>query len=379
MKRITSIVVSALLVTGCATGKRALQRGDYHQAVMEAVGTLRSSPNNKNAQDVLLIAYPLAKENGLRRINNAMMADMPDKYMTAADEYIALNQIADALYASPKALSLVPYPEQYSAELGRALPLAAEEAYNFGESYMRYNTTIQGARDAYYYYAKANQYVYGYRDVRSKMETALWYATFKVVVTRPMVPPMQYYSADFFYNNLMDKLTQIAGDRFLRFYSDDEADRERLPQADHIIELRFEDFLVGAMRESKNSSPVSRDSVVVGTTTVNGRKQNVYGTVRATLELHRREVTAQGTLSIRIVNTATNRIEARKSIPGKFVWSNEWATYKGDERALSDKDKRMTKSRPMTPPSQQDLFIEFSKPVFDQTVSFIRSHYSRYQ
>jgi tetratricopeptide (TPR) repeat protein len=377
MKNFVIIILTTLLATGCASSKKALQRGEYHRAVMEAVKTLRSSPNNKNATETLLLAYPLAKENGLRRIQNVMMADMPGKHITAADEYIELNQIAEAIYSCPKALALIPYPEQFSKELSSIIPLATEEAYRFGEDYLRDNT-IQGAQDAYYYFSKANQYQYGYRDVLSKMEISLQMATFKVVVTRPVLPNKYQLTADFFYNNLMEKLSQVEGKRFLHFFSQEEANRERLQWPNHTIVLNFDDFSVGNMRESKNTIQLSRDSVLVGTTTVNGRQQNVYGTVKATLEVFRREVTAEGALSIRIINPATNRVEAQRSVPGKFVWINEWASYKGDERALSDKEKKMTNSKPMMPPSQQDLFIEFTKPIFDRTLSFIRSHYSKF-
>ena len=133
------------------------------------------------------------------------------------------------------------------------------------------------------------------------------------------------------------------------------------------------------MRESKSTVTVSRDSVLVGTTTVNGRNQNVYGTVKAEMTTLRREVISQGVLTAKIINAANNRIEQNRNFPGKFVWFNEWATYKGDERALTDAQKRTTNTEPLMPPPQQDLFIEFTKPIFDQTVSFVRNYYNQYK
>ena len=381
MKRfghIIGILTVIILLAGCGSSKKSLQRGEYYAAAMEAIKQLRSSPDSKKQQDVLLQAYPLLKENSLRKIGNAMELNVPNKYCIAADEYLLLNQVADAIYTCPKALQLIPQPGQYNRELSETLPKAAEEAYNLGERQLKLNT-IPSAREAYLHFTKTNEYVEGYRDVHAKIALALEMATFKVIVQKPITPQRYQLSSDFFYNNLMAQIARISGNSFVRFYTEEEAHGERLTKPDHFLVLDFDDFTVGAMRESKNTVTVSRDSVLVGTTTVNGRNQNVYGTVKAEMTTFRREVISQGVLTAKIINAANDRIEQNRNFPGKFVWFNEWATYKGDERALTDTQKRMTNSEPLMPPPQQDLFIEFTKPIFDQTVSFVRNYYNQYK
>jgi len=378
LKYFIGILTTILLLGGCMTSKKMLQRGDYHTATMEAIRQLRSSPDSKKHQDVLLQAYPLLKENSLRKIGNAMELNAPGKFGIAADEYMALNAIADAIYTCPKALQLIPQPAQYNRELSEILPKAAEEAYNIGESRLRINT-IQSARDAYRHFMKANQYVDGFRDVNAKMAEALEMAVFKVIVQKPVIPQAYQLSSDFFYNNLMAQMSQTTGAGFVRFYTEEEARRERLTQPDHYLSLDFNEFSVGNMSENKSTVELKRDSVITGTTTVNGRSQNVYGTVKADFTTNKREVTAQGTLSVKIINTANNRIEEHRNFPGKFVWVNEWASFNGDERALTDRQKQMTKTEPLMPPPQQDLFIEFTKPIFDQTVRFVTGYYTKFK
>ena len=376
---IIGLFVAAALISGCGSSKKSLQRGNYHTAVMESIRQLRSSPENQKQQQVLLQAYPLAKESGLRTIRNAMTMGLPNKYCIAADEYIALNQIADAIYSSPKALQLIPHPDQYSRELSEVVPLAAEEAYNIGEGRLRLNT-IQGAREAYQYFVKANEYVYGYRDVNAKILEALDMAILKVVVISPVTPQRYQLTSDFFYNNLMSQIKQSnSNNQFIRYYTEIEAQSERLTQPDYYLSLDFDDFVVGAMLENKSTAEVKRDSVLVGTTTVNGRSQNVYGTVKAQFTTNRREVIAQGTLSAKVINAFNNRVEEHRSFPGKFVWVNEWASFNGDERALTDQQKKMAKSEPVMPPPQQDLFIEFTKPILSQTVTFVRNFFNRFR
>ena len=172
---------------------------------MGAIKTLRSNPKSKNSIEVLQQAYPLAKENSMRKIQNTLDVDVADKYSIIADEYLVLNAIADAIYTCPKAMELFPHPEQYSKELREILPLAFEESYKQGERLLQLNT-LRDAREAYYQFLKAEYYMPDYKDVKEKIQVALYAATLKVVVQKPITPERYQLSADFFYDNLMAQM-----------------------------------------------------------------------------------------------------------------------------------------------------------------------------
>ena len=370
MKRVSYLLlllVTAFLCVHCSSSRKALQHGEYFKASMEAIKGLQSNPNSKKSIEVLSQSYPLAKENSLRKIQNALDADVVNKYSVVADEYLALNAIADAIYTCPKALELFPQPEQFSSELGQILPLAMEEAYNLVHCCAEHHSRCP---EAYVQFGAGNYMLTIERS--RKIQDALLAATLKVRWKNPS--HRRGTLADFFYNNLMERSTNNRN-QFVRFYTYEEA-RRAVEQPYQYCRLA-EDFAWGNMRKTQSTSEVTRDSVLVGTTTVNGRKQNVYGTVKANLVVNSREVVSQGILSAKIVNAANNRVESQRNFPGKFVWVNEWASYKGDERALSKEQLKMTKTEPIMPPPQQQLFIEFTKPIFDQVVSFTRSYYAR--
>ena len=213
------VLTVIVLLSDCGSSKKSLQRGEYYAATMEAIKQLRSSPDSKKQQDVLLQAYPLLKENSLRKISNAMELNASNKFSIAADEYLLLNEVADEIYTCPKALQLIPQPGQYARELSEILPKAAEEVYNLGERQLSLNT-ISGAREAYQFFTKANGYSEGYRDVHDKIVLALEMATFKVVVQKPITPQRYQLSSDFFYNNLMAQIARISGNSFIRFYTE---------------------------------------------------------------------------------------------------------------------------------------------------------------
>lgn len=380
MKRTLCIYASAIaliFIVSCSTGKKALQKGDYYKATMESVNRLRSKPDNKKAQQVLLQSYPLAKDAVMRNIQNAIDENRADKYAIMVREYMALNELANSIYTCPKALQIIPSPNQYYTELKNAKDLAAAEAYNLGTFALSQNT-IQKAREAYFHFKDADNYVKGYKNVTAKIEEALFLATLKVIVSKPVTSTKYQLSADFFYDNLMAQMSKATSNNFIRFYTYQEAKNENLKQPDQLIILDFNDFSVGNIRESKNTNEISKDSVLVGTTKINGENKNVYGTVKAYFTVFRREVISAGSLNVRIIDAYNNRTLENKNFQGSYTWYNEWATYKGDERALTDKQFKITNnSDAIMPPPNQDLFIEFTKPIFDQTVSFVRSYYAR--
>lgn len=101
----------------------------------------------------------------------------------------------------------------------------------------------------------------------------------------------------------------------------------------------------------------------------------VYGTVKATLYHHTKTTTAKGVVSFRIIDARTGALLSAEKMPGEFVWVSEWATFNGDERALSADQLRLTRLKEQPAPAPQDLFIEFTRPIYDQITTKITEFY----
>src|SRR5690606_36997512 len=101
--------------------------------------------------------------------------------------------------------------------------------------------------------------------------------------------------------------TQFRSSEFVKFYTQREADAERLPYVDHYLRLQFDDFVVGETHVTKIIETVTRDSVVVGTVKLeDGTKANVYNTVSAKVIIFRKEVISRGLFSMQIFDAHTN-------------------------------------------------------------------------
>ncbi len=379
LKLILLLSIIVVLASSCSTGMNAFKHGDYYKACYEAIDKLKSSPNNKKAIYVLTNAYPLAKQNSLRTIENTNMGDEPDKYDIQVGQYENLNALANAIYHCPRALEIIPHPAEYINELTTAKQNAADRAYTLGSRALSTGNMYE-ARNAFRLFSNCNNYVRGYKDVLNKMAEARYAGTLRVIVERPITSRNLQYNADFFYNNLLGDMKRATAGKFVRFYTYDEANQENMRNPHQTIRLDFEQFTLGNIRESTKVEDFKKDSVVVGTVKVDGKTYNSYNTVTGKLTTNTRELISNGVLDLTIINTQNNGVLEDRKFPGTYVWAIHWATYNGDDRALpSHKRKHLGINPSMIPPSPQDMFVGFTTPIYKDVVNYVQMYYRNEQ
>jgi hypothetical protein len=79
-----------------------------------------------------------------------------------------------------------------------------------------------------------------------------------------------------------------------------------------------------------------------------------------------------------VVDARTNGILSHKKFTGEYVWFNSWAKFNGDERALTDQQLALCKQRELQPPGAQELFLEFTKPIYNQLIPALKGFYQNY-
>lgn len=370
------VALITALAFSCSTGKKALQKGNYSEAVFKSIERLRSNPDSKKATKALAEAYPLAVQTLEFEIEEILASNDVVKYGIATEKYKILNQMADEIRRSPAALKQFPNPKTYSSQLTATKEKAADEAYQNGRSLLE-KGSMEEARNAYYAFKTCLEYNPNYKDARRLLDVAREQGTLKVVVEQLPVSGRYKLSADFFYDQILGSMNNSRQNEFINFMSPKEA--ENYPQVDQILQMEFFDFQVGATKESQKEKEVfSKDSVKVGTATVNGQKVDVRNRVSAKLTNYTREVSSGGVLQYKVIDAYTNKVLEQKKIPGSFVWVDEWASFNGDERALTKEQLELCKKKPSDPPSPQDLFMEFTRPIFEQTKNQLRNFYRKY-
>jgi len=371
------VLISALAILACSSGKKQLEKGNYEAAMSQAMKRLRNSPDNKKARSTLRQAYPLASEIYLDKINQLKKTNERFKWDQIASSYNYLNSIYKQISRCPACMDVLPRVRNYLSEYNKAAVLAAKERYAAGEEELDKGTR-EAAREAYYHFERADAFVPNYKDTPKKLEESRYLATLHVMLDQiPVHSRSLGLSHEFFQNQLYEAVDERVND-FVRFYSPQEANRTGLRDPDHIIVLQFDDFVVGQMYMRESSTNVSRDSVVVGSTEVEGETYDVYGTVEAELIVYEKHIDSGGLLDMRIYDGQTDRILLQRKMPGEFNWVAEWATYKGDKRALTDEEYELTRYNEPPSPSPQFLFEQFCNPIYSQALGHIRSFYRNY-
>ncbi|HYG19334.1 MAG TPA: hypothetical protein VD816_10400 [Ohtaekwangia sp.] len=372
------IAVALLALTSCSSGKKAYERGDYYEAVLKAVGRLRQNPDHAKSVEALQASYPLAVEFFETQAKNEIASNSNFKWKNAIQSYNAINQLYEEIRQCPACLKAIKNPVNHYAEIGPLKEKAADESYTAGIDALMKGTR-NDAKRAYFNFVDVQNYVPGFKDVVEYLDKSKFEATLKVVVEQIPVPERYNLSGGFFQDKIEEFLhNNYTEQTFIKFYTPEEAKAVNLPYADQIMRIKFDDFSVGNSVLKEKEETVTKDSVVVGEVKVDGKKIPVYNTVKAKLTTYRKEILSNGLLSMVVVDGKTNGVLAHRKFNGEYVWVSQWARFNGDDRALTAQQLAICKQKEQQPPVAQDLFLEFTRPIYNQLIPAIRGFYQNY-
>lgn len=371
-------VLLILLLSACSSGKKAYERGDYYGAVMKAVNRLRQNPDHGKSMGILKESYPLALDYYESQAKNEIASNSNFKWKNAIQSYNQLNILYEQVRQCPGCLAVIPNPRNYYAEIGPLKERAAEESYNAGITALMKGTR-DDAKQAYYNFTDAQTFVPGYKDVIDYLDRAKYEATLKVILEQIPVPARYNLSGGFFQDRVEEYLhTNYTDMSFIKFYTPMEAQSARLEQPDQILRIQFDDFSIGNTTLREKEETVTRDSVKVGEVKMEGKMVPVYNTVKAKLTVTRKEVLSNGLLSMVVVDARTNGILSHRKFTGEYLWVNAWARFNGDERALTEAQLRLCQEKEIQPPGAQELFLEFTRPIYNQLIPSLRGFYQNF-
>jgi hypothetical protein len=360
------------------SGTKALDRGDYYNAVFQSVERLKKDTDNKKSLEVLPEAYSQASEELLKDISIAKNANQQFRWERVLESYAKLNQMHDLITNCIPCRRVV-NPTGYFREAESVRELAAEERYLHAQQLLD-KKTIESGRAAFDSFQRLYAFAPDFKDVQAKLDEALNAGSLHVVLEHPIVNSRLYNISNEYFKDRIDEFLRENKrlNKFIRFYSPEEAGELRL-QPDHVIKLEFVDFVVGETRIEKNTSTVtSKDSVKTGTAKINGKEVAVYAKVTAKLTQNKKIVSSKGLLAMEIFDFQNNRVLRKEEFPGEYLWVNEWASFNGDERALTSEQLARSKRSEQLPPPPQQLFVEFCKPIYSQLTNRIKTFYDRY-
>jgi hypothetical protein len=153
-----------------------------------------------------------------------------------------------------------------------------------------------------------------------------------------------------------------------RFYTDWDARRLNL-SPDWVIDLNWNNLYIPQPSTSRYTRNLSKN-VQIGSDT-SGKP--VYQTVHATLNVTRRYVTANGSMEYRITELDSRKNIAWNTVRADHSWSEEYATYSGDSRALDSGDWALVNNDHYRTPGRDEIVEELYRKIYPDLKSRIRN------
>lgn len=381
-KYLLFLISSFLLLNACSTGEKSLQRGNYFDAIMKAANRLSSDPDNRKATQVVRDGYPLAVAYYQEEIDKILSGNDPFRWKRTLEIMQMVNQISDQIRRIPAARMLVPSPKSYTSELIDVQNRAAQEYYDAGIDALS-RKTRETAKQAYFHFQNADDLVRGFKDTKQKILESKDLATVKVVVEQIPVNGKYEYSAQFFYDNVFQMLNQQFQEKdFVHFFSSEQAERNKLKYPDMVLKMGFFDFFIDRPShfeeekefdkqvEEKYLVKISKDSTVTRTRMVPKK-----GKIKILTD----QVASGGLLELKAIEFQSQKILFTDKIPGQFTWENKYGIFVGDKEVLDNAQNNILNNKMLMPPAPQDMFVLFTKPIFNQLTAKLTNYFKQYQ
>lgn len=375
---ITFLVSIIFIGTSCVSGKKRFENGDYDSATFILIKKLRNNPDNKKARQYLPLAYEHAVKYHRDVIKQLKESADPFKYDGVVSHYDKLNQLYNEIIKCPACLNIIPKPLLFQNEYNDAKVSASKAHFDYGVTELSKGTK-ETARSAYHHFMTAKNYQPQLSGIDTYLEQALHAGTVHVLVEDiPVHSRSLQLTNEFFQNAIMEHITAL-NYRFVRFYREADVAGSDDFVPDEVIVMQFDDFVVGQTTIKERVETIERDSVEIGKVTTEDGDKPVYGTVKAKLTTYEKTLTSSGLMDFQIVNAITGATIQQRKLPGTYVWQTQWATFNGQEEALSPEQIKLSKRREAFPPSPQDLFVEFTQPIYRQIIRSVDNYYRMYQ
>jgi hypothetical protein len=361
----------------CKSAEKLYRNGQYEEAVSIAAKKLSKKPNDAATLDILQNAYRFAVEDHEATIRNLSNTTSELRWERIYNQYLDLQRLYNTIRNYPAVFNIV-QPTDYSAYITTYKEEAAHARIDRGNILLN-NNDRQSAREAYYEFQKALSLKPGDLAIKDKMNEAYEMAAINIVIMPLTRYGYQYTSYNFdmanFNNNILRYLNNNRNNVFVRYYSSSEAGSRQI-HTDYIADMRFSDVNIGRYRDQRSVREVSKQ--IVGKEIVYSKDSVIkeYITVKAKITTTTRTLKADGLLQATI-RDENNRFLWSETYRGDYNWETTFSTFTGDERALSEEDKKLINRKEQWPPSNDEIIRIIMNEIQNKTECGINDYFNR--
>jgi hypothetical protein len=386
IKKLVMIKLYSLLlfllcsIVSCKTASKAYDKGDYANAIELAIKKLQKDPQDGETKALLKNAYRFALDIHEDKIRILTNSSSDTRFEQIYFEYRMLQNFYTRIQSLPSLSSYI-HPTDYSSSLETYRIKAADVYVEKGIALMDKGSK-EDYRRAHAAFKQALLYKPGHKELEEKRDEAYQMALVNIVVL-----PLEQHTNGYNYSNastlrsfetdLVRNLRNQNNSQYLRFYTAWEAQSKDL-DPDEILELRLGRMDIGRPYDHTQSRSVSKEVVVKETVYKPDSVVKQMAKVTAQIITTRRTLLSEGSLYV-TSRDGKGRVLWQDQLKGSHKWQVEFATYRGDDRALSDSDRSLLNQQVAQNSPQDDEIIErLLTQIENELKSRVHYQYSRY-
>lgn len=369
----------SLTLIACKSASKAYDEGNFTNAIELAIKKLQKNPNDGEIKALAKNAYANAVNNHQDNIRSLSNSTNDDRFGKLYNEYLQLQKLYSLVRSQPSLTNFL-RPVDYADYVETYANKSAEIHYQKGLTLLNENNKT-AFREAYNEFKTALRYTPGDNVIQKKSEEAYQAAVINVVVLSMDQNYGSYrYSSSYELRNfevdIIRNLRYQLHNDFVQLYTEWDA-KSRNVEPDEILEMRFGRLDIGRPYDQTQTRNVSKEIVVREVVYKPDSVVKQYGTVNAQIITTRRNMISEGDLYLS-VRDARGRVVWNDIFRGEHRWQTEFATYRGDERALSQNDRTLLNRNrnDYEAPREDDIIKEIFREIQNDMSYRLRNYYN---
>ncbi len=243
MKSIKLLVLASLLIFGCKSPEKLLQKGDYDAVIEKSIKNILKGKADNKDKELLDKAYNLANQQNTERIKFLKAENRPENWEEIYRHYNALNRRQNEVRkVSPLTIinKIINYEyTDYTRDIVEAKTKAAKFYYNKGLDDMKLQSK-EGYRQAYFNFLKVREYrANDYPDLNNLILDAKYFGTSRVLLE--VIGNARIQLPNDFYDNIGNINLSGLNSTWVEYYLED---KTRDMQYDYFITVELQNILV---------------------------------------------------------------------------------------------------------------------------------------
>ena len=374
MKRIVLFVfILTILLSGCGSSKKQLQKGNYDAAVQKAVKQLRKNPKDIKQIDILSQSYKVANDQDNERVRFLKMEGKPNNWDEIYLVYTALNnrqslvKTVTPLNANGRSVDF-PYVD-YLPEMVNAKRKAADFYYSHGSELMK-SGIKESYRQAFAEFLRAKEYIGDYEGIDNKIQEAKYQGMSRVYISIKNSSILKFPPE--FEQDLLSLDLPSLNSEWVEYHTQNFNDKV---QYDYFINVNVKNIAVSPDQSIQRDSIIKRD-IEDGFTYVIDKKGNVmrdslgndikqkkYKTLQCALVETVQSKACRIDGDIEVIQMNPNKAVKKDPIGAQSKFDNVSSRALGDVQALNTQQLERTRTAIVPFPTDIEMVVRCSESL----------------